>query len=222
MPLPCTGIGSGSGGEGPAGGDRGADDSRPAPSGPADGDAQAPSVDARDLAPVEIRARPRRSSTGRYRMLDAAFLDRSGRPAQSFRFGDRLVMRVAYECLLPGLPEHSCGLAVAFNRTSDFEAVMYFNTVYPHSDDELRGYFDAPFRRYVGRRGVIEAAVDPIQLKAGEYYVSYGILPNRPEAFEFYDYAHCESRVTILPNGFDEPSVFYPIVTWRNGPPEDR
>jgi hypothetical protein len=101
---------------------------------------------------------------------------------------------------------------------SDFEAVMYFNTNYPHSDDEIRQYSAAPFRSYIGRRGLIEAVIDPIQLKAGEYHVSFGILPNRPEAHEFYEYLHCQHRVTILPSGFDEPAVFYPMVTWHNGP----
>ena len=170
------------------------------------------------LAPAEVRAKARRFSAGEYRILDVAFLDRTGQPAQAFRFGDRLHMRVAYECLLPELPEHSCGLAVAFNRVSDFEAVMYFNTNYPHSDDEIRQYSAAPFRSYIGRRGLIEAVIDPIQLKAGEYHVSFGILPNRPETHEFYEYLHCQHRVTVLPNGFDEPAVFYPMVTWHNGP----
>lgn len=170
-----------------------------------------------ELALVETRAKPRRSSTGQYRMTDVAFLDCDGRKTKTFRFGERLIMRVAYECLLPELPEYSCGLAVAFYRVSDFEAVMYFNTNYPHSDDELRGYFDVPFRKYIGRSGIVEAVIDPLQVKAGEYYVAFGILPNQPGMHEFYEYVHCEEKVTILPNGFDEPCVFYPMVTWRNG-----
>ena len=157
-------------------------------------------------------------SSGEYRIVDISFMDQNGNKTDVFRFGDRCRLRVSYECLLSDLPPYSCGLAVAFNRVSDFEAVMYFNTNYPHSDNESRTYFDAAYRKYIGRRGTIEATIDPLQLKAGEYYVSLGILPNRPEAHEFYAYLHCHFRMNILPSGFDEPSVFYPIVSWTNDP----
>jgi hypothetical protein len=96
---------------------------------------------------------------------------------------------------------------------------MYFNTNYPHSDEELAVYFDKPFRKFIGRRGTLEAVIDPLQLRAGEYYVSLGILPNQPGMHEFYEYIHCHYQVKILANGFDEPAVFYPMVSWTNGPP---
>ena len=169
-----------------------------------------------DLAPVESLAKVRHFTTNEYRILGISFLDRDGTEALRFKFGESLKLRVIYECLTPALPEFSCGLAVAFNRTSDFEAAMSFNTCYPHSDEELSNYFEMPFRQFRGRRGIIEAVVDPIQLRAGEYFVSLGILPNQPGMHEFYEYLHCHFRVTILPNGFDEPSVFYPMVSWIN------
>jgi lipopolysaccharide transport system ATP-binding protein len=161
---------------------------------------------------------PRRFSTGEYRIVDIAFMDKAGQRTDAFRFGEMFRLRVSYECLLPELPKYSCGVAVAFNRVSDFEAVMYFNTSYPHSDDELATYFDKPYRKFVGRRGVVEAVVDPLQIRAGEYYVSLGILPNQPGMHEFYEYIHCQYRIKIIANGFDEPSVFYPMVSWTNGP----
>jgi hypothetical protein len=161
-------------------------------------------------------------TTGQYRIVQIAFLDRNGRDARTFRFGEPLKLRVSYECLLPEVPKYSCGLAVAFNRTSDFEAVMYFNTNYAHSDGELARYFDVPFRKFIGRSGVIEAIIEPIQLRAGEYFVSLGILPNQPGMHEFYEYLHCQYEVTILPNGFDEPAVFYPNVSWSHGPVDRR
>jgi ABC-type polysaccharide/polyol phosphate transport system ATPase subunit len=155
-------------------------------------------------------------SGGHYAILNIDFFDKNGVRTQKFRFGELLRLRVEYECLLHDLPEYSCGLAVALNRMSDFEAVMYFNTNYPHSDDEIRNHFEAPFRQFIGRRGSIEAVVDPLQLRAGEYYVSVGILPNQPGHHEFYEYLHCHHRVLVLPNGFDEPSIFYPLVSWTN------
>jgi hypothetical protein len=169
-----------------------------------------------DLASIESQSQARRFTTGQYRIVDISFIDRKEKANRIFRFGETLKIRVTYECLLSELPKYSCGLAVAFNRVSDFEAVMYLNTNYAHSDEELARYSDAPFRQFVGRRGVIEAVIDPIQLRAGEYFVSLGILPNQPAPHEFYEYFHCQHRVVILTNGFDEPSVFYPIVTWAN------
>ena len=43
-------------------------------------------------------------------------------------------------------------------------------------------------------------------------------MPNTPTSYEFYEYTHCHFRITVLANGFDEPSVFYPMVRWSNGP----
>jgi hypothetical protein len=135
-----------------------------------------------------------------------------------FRFGEPMRLRVAYECLLEEVPPASCGLAVAFTSTPEHQAVMYFNTNYPHSDDEIARYDSLPFRQYRGRRGVIEAHIPALQLKAGEYLVSLGILPNQQEFHQFYEYRHLAYRVAVLPNGYPEPSVFYANVAWSHGP----
>jgi len=174
-----------------------------------------PLYQADELQRVEERAAARHFSTGQYRITSVEFRDGRGRPTTSVRHGEDFEVAVGYECLLPELPRYSCGLAVAFNRFSDFEAVMYFNTNYPHSDEEITTYFDQPFRRTIARRGCLTARF-PMQLKAGQYYVSLGILPNQPESHEFYEYRHGQYVFTVLPNGFDEPSVFYPCVEWRN------
>jgi ABC-type polysaccharide/polyol phosphate transport system ATPase subunit len=157
-----------------------------------------------------------RFTTGEYRITDIGFFDADGQRCDRVAFGGVLELVVEYECLLPELPEHSCGLAVAFNRVTDFEAVMYFNTNYPHSDDEIRDYFEAPFRKERHRAGRIVGRIDPIQLRPDKYYVSLGILPNRPGPHEFYEYHHCERQFTVLANGFEEPSVFYPMVSWSH------
>jgi len=125
---------------------------------------------------------------------------------------------VKYECLLDALPTYSCGVAGAFSRVADFEHAMYFNTCNPHSDDEIRNYFEAPFRRYIGKRGIIECVIDPLQVRAGEYYVSVGILPNTPSSHEFYEQHYLAYKVSVLEQGFDEPAVFYPIVKWIHLP----
>lgn len=171
-----------------------------------------------DLERADTRAARRHFNSGQYQINAIAFRDADGHEVTSIRFGETLTIIVDYECLLPELPRLSCGLAVAFNRQSDFEAVMYFNTNYPHSDGEMANYDHMQFRRYIGRRGRITSRISPVQLKPGSYYVSMGLLPNQPGPHEFYEYRHCHFILTVLPNGFEEPAVFYPMVEWRNDP----
>lgn len=156
--------------------------------------------------------------THQYRIVAVEFLDANGAPTTRFRFNTPMRLRVTYECLLDELPDASCGLAVAFTSVPEHQAVMYFNTNYPHSDEEMARYDDAPFRRYRGRFGVIEAHIPAIQLKAGEYLVSLGLLPNQQEFHQFYEYRHLAYQIAVLPNGYTEPSVFYAQVDWTHGP----
>jgi hypothetical protein len=169
---------------------------------------------------AETGSAPDHFSTGQYKISDIAFWNKDGQRTNIFKFGELMRMTVSYECLAPEIPSHSCGLAVAFNRVGDFESVMYYNTNYPHSDAELANYSEATFRKYRGRTGRIEAVIDPLQLRAGDYFVSLGILPNQPGLHEFYEYIRCHCRIKVTANGFDEPSVFYPLVHWTNGPIE--
>jgi ABC-type polysaccharide/polyol phosphate transport system ATPase subunit len=173
------------------------------------------------IEPVEDNAGRttfQRVSSGEYRMLDIALVDAAGRRSEAFRFGEVLNVRVLYECMLPELPEYSCGVAVTFSRPGDSEAVMFFNTNHPDGNEEFSRHSEMDHRQPVGRRGVIEATIDPIQLGPGEYDVSFSLLPNQPGIHKLYESIRCLCRVTILSNGFSEPSVFYPIVTWTNGP----
>jgi ABC-type polysaccharide/polyol phosphate transport system ATPase subunit len=159
-----------------------------------------------------------RFETHQYRIGSVDFVDSRGASTLILRFGEPLRLRVTYECLMERLPEHSCGLAVAVTSASDHQAVMYFNTNYPHSDAEMLHYDEQPFRQYRGRKGVIEAHIPFLQLKPGEYLVSLGILPNRQDLHEFYEYRHLAYSLVVLPNGFPEPSIFYAQVEWKHGP----
>ena len=75
------------------------------------------------------------------------------------------------------MPDVSCGLAVAVTSVPEHVAVMYFNTNYPHSDAEMLEYDQQPYRQYRAE-GVIEARIPYLQLKAGQYLLSVGLLPN--------------------------------------------
>ena len=157
-------------------------------------------------------------STNTYRITKVNFLDGAGNETNRFRFWEPLTLRVEYECLVEAVPDVSCGLAVAVTSVSEHIAVMYFNTNYPHTDQEMHEYDRQLFRQYIGRAGVIEARIPFLQLKAGEYLVSLGLLPNSKVVHEFYEYRHMAYLITVLPNGYPEPSIFYPQVEWTNRP----
>ncbi|CAN0508545.1 unnamed protein product, partial [Phaeothamnion confervicola] len=108
------------------------------------------------------------------------FLNRTGEETRMFRFGEPFRLRVSYECLTDEIPVASCGLAAAFTSTPEHLAIMYFNTNYPHSDQEMLNYDTAQFRQYRGRRGTVEAWISNLQVKPGNCLVSLGLLPNRP------------------------------------------
>ncbi len=85
---------------------------------------------------------------------------------------------------------------------------MYFNTNYPHSDAEMLEYDRQPFRQYRGRTGVIEARIPYLQLKAGQYLLSLGLLPNSKDVHQFYEYRHLMYRIDVLPNGYPSRAFF--------------
>jgi hypothetical protein len=63
---------------------------------------------------------------------------------------------------------------------------------------------------------VVEATIPFLQVKAGDYIVSVGILPNSPDFHQFYEFHYLSYRIRVHANGFTEPSVFYPLVEWTN------
>lgn len=163
-------------------------------------------------------AAPQRFGTREYEIRKIEFLDASGRETRDFRFGELFRLRVHYECALNETPEVSCGMAAAFTSADEMQHVMYFNTNYPHTDHEMRTYHEAPFRQYRGRSGIVEATIPFLQVKAGNYVVSVGILPNSPEFHQFYEFHYLTYPIRVHANGFPEPSVFYPMVEWTNQP----
>lgn len=168
------------------------------------------------VADLDGRTEPSGFNSGEYRILQVEFLNARGEPTRQFRFGEAFRLRVSYECLLPNLPEASCGVAAAFTSADELQHVMYFNTNYPHSEWEMRNYDEQPFRKGRYRRGVIEARIPFVQVKPGDYLVSVALLPNMPEAHQFYEQRYLAYRISVAANGFPEPSVFYPMVEWTH------
>jgi hypothetical protein len=170
-------------------------------------------------------------STHEYRICSIRAVDGKGRTTTLFsigavprreltllRFGESFRLQVDYECLMAELPDVSCGVAAAFTRTGDMQHIMYFNTNYPHSDEEMQYYCKQEFRQYIGRRGTVEAYIHRLQLKPDQYLLTVGILPNRPTPHEFYELHYLEYRIAVLSDGPDIPAAFYPNVKFRYEP----
>jgi hypothetical protein len=126
------------------------------------------------------------------------------------RFGKAFRLRVDYECLMPELPEVSCGVAAAFTRVKDMEPIMYFNTNYPHSDEEFLNYDRVEFRKYIGRTGRVEAYVEKLQASPDDYLLTVGILPNRPGHHAFYELHYLCYPVVVEPDGCEIKGIFAP------------
>lgn len=137
---------------------------------------------------------------------------------RSFPFWSKMRLRVHYwlEGLAPS--GETVGLACAINRETDFVLAALFNTTQPHSDAEIDYYDNVPHRQVAYRQGIIEARIEPLQLCPGSYFLSLGILPNRPGENEFYEYRHLFLKFVVERAGFPEPSIFYPIVKWSHAP----
>jgi hypothetical protein len=174
---------------------------------------------------------PHRFSTDEYRILSIDLVDGAGRATAIFRlgqeggrestvleFGKPFGLRVDYECMMPEPPALSCGVAAAFTRMGDMEPIMYFNTNYPHSDEEIQHYDDVEFRQYIGRLGSAEAYIPQLQLRPGTYLLTVGILPNRPTHHEFYELHYLRYPITV--RGQDIPAIFWPQVTFTHRPLE--
>jgi hypothetical protein len=100
--------------------------------------------------------------------------------------------------------------------------VCQFSTARATRDSELLVYDEAPFRRRAASHGWIEARMSPIQLVDGAYLVSIGLLPNKPDIVEFYEFRYLFYRLSILRDGFSLAGLsFYPMVEWSHRPDAD-
>jgi hypothetical protein len=145
------------------------------------------------------------------------FLDRELREAPAFRVWESLTIRVWYECDEP--PADTLGLAVGFHRESDLSPICQFSTARVARDADLAGYRDAPFRTAPARTGYIEARMPSLQIADGTYLVSIGLLPNKPDSVEFYEFRYLFYRLAVLRDGYSLAGLaFYPQVDWRHQP----
>jgi hypothetical protein len=134
------------------------------------------------------------------------------------RFGDSFRLQVSYECLMSQLPDVSCGVAAAFTRQSDMQHAMYFNTNYPHSDEEMRTYYDYEFRKHIGRCGTVEAYFPKLQVQPGDYLLTVAILPNRPSLHEFYELHYLRYGLVVVWDGPKVPAAFHANVSFSYRP----
>jgi hypothetical protein len=175
------------------------------------------------------RNEPKDFSSGEYRICAIEVEDGRGNVTSLYRvrephrteptilnFGEPFRIRVQYECLLPQVPELSCGVACALTLVETMEHAMYFNTNHPHSDEELRHYYDADFRKVRGRTGVVEGLIHKLQVRPSNYLLTVGILPNQTGSHEFYELHYLRYAITVQSNAPEFPALFYPNVRFTH------
>jgi ABC-type polysaccharide/polyol phosphate transport system ATPase subunit len=170
-----------------------------------------------DAAPL-YTPKPTVYKRGPIRISSVQFLDGDLREAPAFRRWESLTIRVWYEC--DGEPpSETLGLAVGFHRESDLSPICQFSTARVTRDSEIAAYESAPFRTRPSRTGYIEARMSPLQLADGTYLVSVGLLPNKLESVEFYEFRYLFYRTAILRDGYSLAGLaFSPHVDWRHQP----
>lgn len=154
---------------------------------------------------------------GPIRIKQIDLIDENGLPTTIFKNQGAMTIRVAYSCDGP-VPNESLGMAVSINRPADITVVNQFNTHCYRSDDDIAHYHAAPHRTQPGEDGVFEARIDPVQLNAGDYLLSVGLLPNVHDQWDFYEYHHLAYRFRVVNTGWPFNGPFYPLVEWEHRP----
>jgi ABC-type polysaccharide/polyol phosphate transport system ATPase subunit len=147
-------------------------------------------------------------------------LDGTGQKTWHCKVGMPITIRAHYRCN-GAVPEESLGLAVAINQTDSLLCVCQFNTHCYADDADVLDYDRAPHRTRPGKQGVIEARINQVQLKPGNYYLSVGLLPNLHDSWQFYEYHHLAYRFHVAANGWASGGVFQPDIQWMHHPRQE-
>ena len=178
-------------------------------------DAAQPTADEM-LTTIPASPRPTIFRRGPVMIESVQFLDDAGVESSVFRIWESMTIRVRYACDGPSPPE-TLGLAIGFHREADMSPICQFSTARVTRDAELGNYEAAPFRLRAGDRGHIEARMSPVQIADGSYLVSVGLIPNKPDSTEFYEFRYLFYRIAIARDGYSLVGLaFYPMVAWTH------
>lgn len=153
---------------------------------------------------------------GPIRIERVELIDETGKPTSTFDTAGTMTIRVHYTCDGPP-PEESLGMAISINRPEDLEIALQFNTHCYRTDEDIANYQNAAFRVRAAAEGVFEAKLSPLQLNAGEYWLSIGLLPNIHDQWQFYEYHHLAYQFRVMNAGAQFEGAFRPIVEWNLG-----
>lgn len=163
-----------------------------------------------------VEASPKRSVS----IAKVVFSDGSGEAREVFRTWDFMRIDVYYFCHNQ-IPDETLGLYIAIERESDLVLIAQFSTVLP-AGIETHPYADAPFRRKPSKAGVISAVFPSLQMMNGDFLVSLGLLPNIPNAVDYYEYRPRRYKLRVVAAGYPSGAAFYPFVEWDHTEPGER
>jgi ABC-type polysaccharide/polyol phosphate transport system ATPase subunit len=146
---------------------------------------------------------------------DIRFLDGKGSRELLFRTWDPFTIEIDYR-VEGNPPADRLGVAIAIERDHDLLLIAQFDTVNSSGNTII----DRQFNKHLGpprRMGTIRVQIDELQLLAGDYLLSLGLLPDTPGDNHFFEYHHRLYRFRVIPSGYPSGAVFYPAVHVSEG-----
>ncbi|MEZ5849029.1 MAG: ABC transporter ATP-binding protein [Hyphomicrobiaceae bacterium] len=123
-------------------------------------------------------------------------------------------IEVHYRCI-GDKPDEKLGIAFAIERERDLQLIAQFGTSslsgHDTNDTSILQSSEPP-----ASEGVLIARFPSLELLAGDYLLSLGLLPIRSGHVDFYEYRHRFYRLRVVTSGYPSGAVFYPNVEWRH------
>ncbi len=148
-------------------------------------------------------------------MTNIRLIDEDGTENEVFSTWGKLRIEIDYE----SSSEMNENLAVGFaiHDAINGSAVCQFGTATALRSCELEVYGRREFDRLPGKRGRVTTVLEPLELCAGEYFLSAGLLPARPNnTYEFLDYKGYCKRFRVHAPLFSPPGVFVPQASYEH------
>jgi ABC-type polysaccharide/polyol phosphate transport system ATPase subunit len=132
-----------------------------------------------------------------------------------FSLGQPLTIEVDY--VAGRAVEDVLSIALTFNDANTGKLICQFGTATVLETKELEQYGHRQFDRSPGKTGTFVTKLDKLELCAGEYLLSCGLMPGRANNnYEFYDYRGYCIRFRVVAGVFSPPCVFVPTARYEH------
>jgi ABC-type polysaccharide/polyol phosphate transport system ATPase subunit len=149
------------------------------------------------------------------RINSYAMVDEKGEEAEVFSLWRPFTFEVEYET--DAILSEPLAIAIAIHDANTGQLISQFGTATCLHHQDLLQFGHRKFDRLPGRRGRFTVSMRHLELCQGEYLLSFGLLPARPDNnYEFYDYRGYCKRFRVVSTLFAPPSVFVPNAEYEH------